>query len=222
MQCFNSMQPVFLFPAKACYLVFTSCFSIPIPCTDVCCRFRSQHSRPESPSYDVQACTPSSMTTRKDSSFHSGQISPIGSVEGERILGFKRRNSPDESIRVNHDLGSELSPMAKSIPLKKRRQAPASIKTENEFEEVPPNIQGKTAQDLEYHSWKLSAVEVECRHCSERKLLSCSYLKLSPTLVQSGILPRIPRLEGESACRAKPEHHGNKDTWRLSRTATCA
>lgn len=162
------------------------------------------------------------MTTRKESRVHSGLMSPRSSAEQERMLVFKRGSSPGELLEIKHNADCRPSLMRDSTPLKKRRHTPTSIKTENEFEEQPPKTEEKTARDLEYHSWKLTAVEVECRHCSERKLLPCSYLKLSPTLVQSGILPRIPRLEGESACPAKPEKPGNSDQWRISQTATCA
>ena len=196
--------------------------SVPIPCTDVCCRLRSQHNRAQSPSYDLQARTPSSIISRKDSPLHSSQTSRDGSIEKERAFAFKRQTSPDPPMDVKHDSGCQPSPMEERAPPKKRRHTPASIKIESDFEELLSKTRGRNGQDLEYHSWKLSAVEVECRHCSGRKLLSCSYLKLSPTLVQSGILPGIPRLEGESACCAKPKERGKGEEWRMSRTATCA
>ena len=162
------------------------------------------------------------MITRKIPPLHCGQITLNGSVERDRILAFKRRNSLDNPMSVKCDIDNEPSSVREPTPLKKRRHAPLSIKIENEFEELSPKTEEKTAQGLDYHSWKLSAVEVECRHCSERKLLPCSYLKLSPTLVQSGILPRIPRLEGESPCCAKQAKHGDREDWLLSQTTACA
>ena len=211
-----------LINANSVVSVYVLSLSVPIPCTDVCCRFRSQHNHAESPSYDLQARTPSSMISRKDSCLHSRQTSRNVSVEGEHTLAFKRRTSPGRRINLEHNSGCQPSPMEEFAPLKRRRHTPASIKIENDGGELPSKAEGKTAQDLEYHSWKLSAVEVECRHCSERKLLSCSYLKLSPTLVQSGIVPRIPCLEGESACCAKPKERAKGEEWRVPRTATCA
>ncbi len=205
----------------SCY-VLISFLPVPIPCTDVCCRFRSQLSRPESPSYDLQARISSSMIAPKGPPLHCGQITPNGSVERDRILAFKRRNSLHNPISVKHDIGNEPRSIRGPTMLKKRRHAPSSIKFENDFEDLSPKTEEKTAQGLEYHSWKLSAVEVECRHCSERKLLPCSYLKLSPSLVQSGILPRIPRLEGESPCCAKQAKHSNSEDWPISQTAVCA
>ncbi len=221
---FSLRKPHLSLPLEArnVFSVIAPCLSVPTLCTDVCCRFRSQHSRPESPSYDLQARTSPPMIARKDSPLHSGPISPRSSAEKERILAFKRGSSPDEAIEIKHNADCRPTLTRDSTPMRKRRHTSTSIKTENEFDELPPKTEEKTARDLEPHSWKLSAVEVECGHCSERKLLPCSYLKLSPSLVQSGILPRIPRFEGESACRGKPERCGSSDQWRLSRTATCA
>ncbi len=199
--------------------VFALSLSVPILCTDVCCRFRSQHSRPESPSYDLQARTPLSMITRKDSPLHSGQVSPNGSAENECILDLKRGKFPGELLRNKHYPGYESSLRGGTTPSKKRQHTLGAIKIEQGLDKLPPNTDNKTTHDLKDHSWKLSAVEVECRHCNERKLLPCSYLKLSPTLVQSA---RIPQLEGESACRARPEKHGHSDELRLTRTAACA
>ena len=205
------------------YLLVTCIyFSVLISCTDACCRFRSQHNRLETPSYELQARTPSSVMIEEDPSLYSGKSSPNGSFEKLRTFAFKRRNSTDTPVSVRQGTERESSRTDKFVLSRKRRQTPASIKTESDVEGLPTRIENKARQDQENHSWKLHAVEVKCRHCSERKLLTCSYLKLSPTLVQSGILPIIPRLEGESICRAKPGEHSENEECRLPRTAACA
>lgn len=191
-------------------------------CTDVFCRLRGQHTRPESPSYDIQARTPSSINTQTEKSVDIAENYYSDRSENERIPGIERRNISAGPMDIRRCLDCKEPPADHRPRLKRRRpNSPNTVKTENETEELSSHNLHEAAPGLDYHFWKLSAVEVECKRCSERKLLSCSVLKLSPALFQSGILPKIIRLEGEPSCRDIPHKYGGSGHWRLPRIVTC-
>ena len=181
---FNAYQSDVLFSLELCRysLLLGSPYGDSHRCTDVCCRLRSHHTRPESPSYDHQAYTPTSMSSRAESAYANMHESLPEHQPSVQSPDIKRSPSIEAQARTPSP-EVQMSPSHTKPTLKRRRQESLEAsRTLTEIGKVEIKLPPETPKPTRSPASVTMVVDPKAT-CQEFGRCKCPY-KVNPATTQ--------------------------------------